>query len=530
MNFYLKQFSINPKIENNDQPGKIEIVIGKDGIPTKKVETKNKPKKSIVNIHVLNIIKITLISVLISWTTCYLIYKTIEKKDSVILLSSSSHVLFVIQYILGSIYYRTKHFKSICNDHLDRLNKYNIISFSISIILSLTALLLLVFGHYINVYSDIYEDISIVGKVFICILLIIDKTLSYTIFLTNIMLFVVVFFIHINKVKNFRNILNKKINDSEQVELNIIVNDYSLIKSQYSKSVDNFNSIFSSVAVFGLIQIYYITNFKSDLIEYFNTFVFVLIFIIQLYVISKITQTIDTIKILINSQKFNDLYNNTKIFDQYTAEINDDKNSNNSKKSSQFLAKLIYNRSMSDETTSNDSGGKKKSPLSSTKSNDSNKNNPKLFKQTSMETIKSTKSEKTVTPPKLSKEDSSIHISNIYSNKSNSSLKSQMVSLSKRNKKIIEKSLKDTKLFKSFDDINENIDDINELQVRNLIKSYENFFSNQWLILTTKLNSPWKKFEVLGYEISDTVPIKRVAGIVLLFLTSTNTIRSILGI
>lgn len=512
MNFYLRQVSLNTSIDQTEQQ-KIEIVIGKDGVPNKKISTNNKKEKQCVNNYIINVIKLFFITSFISWSTVYLIYKTIDKRDNIILLSSSSHVLFVIQYILGSIYYRSKHFKNICKDHLDILNKYNVISFSISVLIALIALLLLVFDQSINVYSNIYNSFDIPGKIIICILLIIDKTISYTIFLTNIMLFVFVFFIHINKVKEFRNILNKKIDDNEHIELNVIVNDYSSVKSQYSKSVDNFNSIFSSVSIFGLIQIYYVTNFDSDLIEYFNTFTFILIFIIQLYVISKITNTIDTIKSLINSKKFNELYNNTKIFDKYTTEIDDNSSDSKNKKISPKLNRLVYSRSDSISTLS----------YISEKSSDSDK---KLNRTNSINTVSSKDSDKIKTSPKSSKLDNGFKISTIYSSKS-SPAKSKDFVTSQKN---LQKLIKSSKILKSVVNINENIDDINELQIRTLIKSYDNFFSNQWLILTTKLNSPWKKFEVLGYEISDTVPIKRVVGIVLLFLTSTNTIRSLLGI
>jgi len=60
---------------------------------------------------------------------------------------------------------------------------------------------------------------------------------------------------------------------------------------------------------------------------------------------------------------------------------------------------------------------------------------------------------------------------------------------------------------------NNQLNEYKDIQYRLIIKQYEILFSNQWSILNDKLSSEWEQFKILGFDIDDTTPIKKILGL-----------------
>jgi len=84
---------------------------------------------------------------------------------------------------------------------------------------------------------------------------------------------------------------------------------------------------------------------------------------------------------------------------------------------------------------------------------------------------------------------------------------------------------------KSLDRVNSNISNdttkitLNDLATKILIKSYENSFSNEWLILNQILKAQWEKFKIAGFTFDDFTIVKNTIAILLSIIMASNIMR-----
>jgi len=72
------------------------------------------------------------------------------------------------------------------------------------------------------------------------------------------------------------------------------------------------------------------------------------------------------------------------------------------------------------------------------------------------------------------------------------------------------------------DDKSKKIDYIKDLSIRNVIKIHENAEYLDWIVLNNKLNGNWDQFQILGFDIQDTVLLQKIIGIVIGFFMLVN--------
>ena len=68
----------------------------------------------------------------------------------------------------------------------------------------------------------------------------------------------------------------------------------------------------------------------------------------------------------------------------------------------------------------------------------------------------------------------------------------------------------------------ETIEHLKNMIFRIMIKSHENNFSNEWLILNGKLQQEWKYFSILGFELRDTSLVKKCIAVLIAFFMASN--------
>lgn len=275
---------IKHESENN-----LEVIIDVEtGLPvpiTTKIKGKWYKNKKLHK--VLKIIHIFTFIALLSWTIIYSIPKISNIMD---VFSNSKNVLFLLQYIFGIIYNN--------NNKCKIKRRYLLVI--LSMIMSSIAITLLLTENKVRIYHELYHN----NKYLIPFLLGIETFISYLIFFTNLATFITV----INDIMviierfyiNFKNMLER----SELIPLNGVIEDYSNIKSEHTKHIEELNNIFSSIVFIGIIQIYYILNTPIFIMQIIDSMIFVLIFSIHLFYIAKMNDSIDRIIILINSTKF----------------------------------------------------------------------------------------------------------------------------------------------------------------------------------------------------------------------------------
>ena len=311
-NILLKVFGYRPLIEKNevDDGAQIDIDIEK-GLAS---VTKKKSEKIYHNERVrcgINYGYRFLILLILAWPPIYAVVASIVEKDGRYFSSNIFSLLFLIQYFIGMIYYKTDHIDLSFNEFGDYTHwikrGYNI-GTGISVVLSIIALILLVTDVNILIYSDLYEDGNIVQKVFTCILLVIEKFVSFNILLINMITFILIFVIYGKKVKAFHTTLNEKISNSEDLQILSIIEDFSNLKQYHTVSVDALNDMFSTMATMGTIGIYFIVlNFGTEFtgpIQIINGIFVLLIDALYIYTITKVKNTVDSIKSVVNSKLF----------------------------------------------------------------------------------------------------------------------------------------------------------------------------------------------------------------------------------
>jgi len=347
------------------------------------------------------------IFLLLIWLPAFSIAKSVIEKNIEYATSHLYYIMFAIQYILGVIYYNKNHLEKILKQNMIEnsiVTKLYIVSTCISVITTAIISLLIGLEENATIYVDVYSNSDVVGKVFLLMLQIIENLYTYNIFMINAITFSLVFIVHSKKIIHFENTLEKKIDDAEILDVNLITSDYQELKNEYADSVSKWNNFFSTLTLLGLLSMYFIiTDNGKDHItitEYINCAYFVLVDIIYIYIIDKVGSSVGSIKNLITKPKFINLYRNNNHIEELEEIIIDDSE------------------------------------------------DMKIIKM------------------KLSK--------------------------------------------------------INNLATRNLIKSYENGFSNEWQIFNDQLSSEWDGFSLMGFDMKDYSLVKKAVALFTTFVIAAH--------
>lgn len=334
--------SINKSYDNDDNDDQsvelnsVAIEIDSDQNVVKKIVDENTSfyRSSLLRLP-FNILYFLFVTTLISWSFVYAIIQAAKEKDIRYLTSNVFTALFVIQYFLGMLYYRTSHYKKTMKRNKTYAKYITIGSYVlgiVSLLIAASAVALLLFEINVNTYTEIYKDTNTVFKVFIGIALFLDQFYSYGIFFTNLIVFTSVFIIHSLQVRKYTEKLDKNVeNHTEELTIESIIKDYSSLKSQHTKSVLTMNNLFSSITLLGLISAYFMTiNFDTKfvgILHYVEIVCFLITECVYIYAISRVKLSVSTIDAIINSAKFITRFLSRSEMEQFAGEyvVGDDK-------------------------------------------------------------------------------------------------------------------------------------------------------------------------------------------------------------
>lgn len=277
--------------------------------------------------YAINYTYITFIVLLLLWFPIYAIIVAIINKDIRILTSHFSSILFLVQFVLGLKYYQTQHFDKTYSSR-EIKDEYKIEHFYtgsiiLAIISTVVDIILIVLELRTSLYTKMYNELGTISKVFIIILLGLNKMYAYITFFVNIINFSFIFIDHSDKAIKFGQKLDIKVNNLENLNINTIITDYQELKNNHCESVEKWNDSFSSLTLMGIIVLYFVSiNYGSkyaDYIEYLNCVYFVIADVIYLLTINKVKNGVKTIMSIINTPKFINNYKTNSTMD----DIND---------------------------------------------------------------------------------------------------------------------------------------------------------------------------------------------------------------
>lgn len=315
-NIYLKLFGYRNIIDEPDNVNH-EVILNKNQIEVTVNNNNLKWYQNKIPRLILNHLYPLIITLILMWIPIYTIIKAITNNNSKIFTSNILNILFLIQYILGLLYYKKNNIDKIFEDlpfNIKIVRILYIISITISILTTITLLLLLIFGKRIAIYSDLYNSYNMKQRVLLCILMFMEGFYTYNTLIINIFSFGIVFISHSIYISKFSEDLSIKIDNGETLEVNSISTDYQDIKYKYKLSIESWNNMFSSLTIFGLIGLYFIvTDYKTNMIgisQIINIIFITLADIVYLYVINKVNNSIDDIKDIISQPKFINSFRN----------------------------------------------------------------------------------------------------------------------------------------------------------------------------------------------------------------------------
>ncbi len=279
---------------------------------------------------IMNCIYSVFVGIIILWPCIYTIYKAASVQEVRYFTSNIFKFLFVIQYILGILYYQNKHFKKHkVGFGLDlKKEMYMNIGFVLNVVVSIglgaATIALVVTGANMNIYSDLYTGKTVVQQAFICILLFITQFYSYSTFISNTIIFSATFINHAMKVQAHLGKLKTFIKIRDMTIMDIIT-EFGVLKSGYRKSVNKMNNIFTSLLILGLASIYFvIINFNTMFNSVFNYVeIGILLINVASYMmsLSRVRRHIEDIGFVVNSVDFNAVFLNREQFVELSGDI-----------------------------------------------------------------------------------------------------------------------------------------------------------------------------------------------------------------
>lgn len=494
-NIFLKIFGLkgiignsgnNGEGERDIEIGRIELSIDNSGKLNKKIIKKKIPfYRNVVCKNLINWLYILFVMCSISWLCIFSIIKSGIKNDFRYVFSNMFAFMYLAQYILGIILYRNK-FISKSMRIVDEKDKITllllyIISCIIVILLTATSIALLIMRVNINIYSELYESISLYGKILLCIALSIERVYSYGIFFMNVILFSYILINHSKNINSYQQkldlIVQENINDISIID---IIKEYTELKEYYANSVELLNNLFSSITIFGLLGCYFaIMNFSTTYVgafTYIDMICFIVVEGVYIYSINRIKKSANDIMDIISSSRFIIRFLDRNDLGTIYGDIYDDYAKENSITSDRYTkdSQIIY----VDMSSINSSNGKK------------------------------------------DKEDKNNISTPIVSTQSNSTpiLSTPSKSISRRS--ITKKVLIETvdEFAKSKPDLNKKINIIKTILLRTSITTNENANELDWIILYSKLSEDWENFKVFGFEIDDATIIQKLIIVIFGFI------------
>lgn len=290
--------------------------------------------------------KIVIFSI-ISWSCVYAIVHSVLYKDIKFILSELFTIMLSLQYILGSIYYRSEYFnKALCGiiDYRQYIKVCLTGSFILSLGISIMSVILINNNINIFVYSDIIDYVQrnnqgsdstntttdvTKWKIIINILMFLDKFFSYNIFFTNMIFFAFVFIVYGHNIVQYTEKLELYVvNNEHGFTIDSITREYSELKSLHARTVQSLNHMFSSLTVLGTIGSYlsimWFDTKYVDTLHIFNVVFFLIIECVYLYSIGRVKSAVDDIKKIINSPIFISKFLSRAYLETFTGEqIND---------------------------------------------------------------------------------------------------------------------------------------------------------------------------------------------------------------
>ena len=484
-------------IEDDIEQGNITLSVTNEGTINRKI-TKDQTsciKNNYVRI-VLNSVYMLLIFGILSWIILASIIEAGIHQDGRFFTSNFFAIMYLVQYITGILFYK---------DKFNKIDKHKIVSLSyvisilVSLILAGSAIVFMINNLSINIYSYYYENSNGVGRIFLYIILGLNKFYSYGIYLINVITFVSTLFNQKSKIMNYKTKLERGINDSVDDTISIMIQEYSELQQNYKKTVNDLNNIFASITVFGLLGTYFtILNINTpftDVFSYIDLALFVIIEGIYIYSINRIKNILADIKSLVGSPRFVIKY----LGKSELVGINGD----------------IYDDYLENDTNI---------PLTPIKkdTDDIIPISPSVIKLSPKKRVGTTPPPILITSLGANKEP----VNPILPN----TLRSTMVSrtfitpisdsprtpiTSRQNKDLLNIIYKSSKDDKNSQDPNKKMDMIKSIIFRNLIMTNENCINLDWMILYDKLSEPWECFHIFGFDIDDSQLIQQFISIVL---------------
>lgn len=260
----------------------------------------------------INTLQFLMVFSIITWPCVYAVVKAIKDNQFRYISSNIFTFLFVVQYVVGYIYYQTSHFRKTMkfNEQYTRfLNIAFILGLCASIALTCAYAVLLGFGINIHIYTELYDNTGTAGKVLLVIAYSITSFFSYNVFFSNLIVFVYIFWIHSHHIDRYSKRLSVYINDvTAELTINSIISEYSELKSQHTQSVNELNTIFSSITVLGVLSAYFMsinygTNYLS-IVHYIEIICFLIIEFTYIYTISRLKLSVADIGTATGSPQF----------------------------------------------------------------------------------------------------------------------------------------------------------------------------------------------------------------------------------
>lgn len=423
-----------------------------------------------------NLIYFMIVLIILLTPCIYTIARTFYQLEVKYITSNLFTFLFVIQYLIGYYYYQTTHFGKTMRRY-EKYNKYILIAFVIctiiTILINIGAVLFLIYGINITLFSEVYNYFDIYGKVIIAITMSIIKLYSYGLLLSNLIIFSSVFICCSLEIKKFASKLEQFIlNNEEGLTIDSITKEHAEKKTHYSNLVSNLNMMFSTITACGIIGSYFvIVNYETNFVgifHYVDIVLFVIIEIIYLFSINRVKNSISSIQSIVGSEN---------MIDRYLSRTN--------------LEQIAGDNMITDvmDTT-----------------NIVNDNNIKQIKKSNKTIlIEAIKESKNIDHDDINREINDISESHNVIDGVNPQQDKNYI-----NKYMIPNNM------------NKKLNYIRDLGMRTMIRSHENAEGIDWLILNRKLGESWDNFNIFGFDIEDTKIIEKVIVVVLFFIGMTS--------
>lgn len=325
---------------NKYEEKNVNIIKTSDGniLPTYNIKI-DKTYKSLL---ILKILYNFMILLSISWISIFSIILIFIENNMLYINESFLHFIFTIQYIIGIYYMNKDHIYNKFKNEKNIAKKISIffcISTFIALVLSIIEIIFVIYNVKITSILYIYQYYN--NNNLFLIFLFISKFYSYTSFLINASIFVVIIANHRYTITQYTEKVKLYISSSVSMsnKISTISLDMINMRSEYDKTVSELNTMFSSLCVLTLFYILcviniYLTTNLINVFDIINIIFFIFIVYIYIYFVQILRKSIDLISKNIRSQfilnnylhrnETNDTieltndYNNKNIYDMMT--------------------------------------------------------------------------------------------------------------------------------------------------------------------------------------------------------------------